>query len=181
MMQPNAFYRHYKGKPYRTLGIAHHSETMEELVLYEALYPNSKGPLWVRPRSMFEGKLDDGVTERFKLDAQANRQHPVQRQLDAYNSRNLEEFLDCYSDDVIVTNGQTNDVLSLGKAAMREQYKKMFANSPNLHCTVVKRMELGDTVIDQEVINGHPRGNNVQAIAIYDLKANKIVRVRFIS
>ncbi len=46
-------YEHYKGHKYLVLGTAAHSETLERLVVYVALY-DSPGPrLWVRPRSMF--------------------------------------------------------------------------------------------------------------------------------
>jgi GNAT superfamily N-acetyltransferase len=45
---------HYKEKPYRYLGVARHSETQEELTVYECLYENPSGTLWVRPREMFE-------------------------------------------------------------------------------------------------------------------------------
>ena len=47
------FYRHYKNKPYKYLGTARHSETLEELVLYESLYENALGRIWVRPKDMF--------------------------------------------------------------------------------------------------------------------------------
>jgi hypothetical protein len=47
-------YEHYKGKPYRVLGVVRHSETLEELVYYECLYDNPDGIFWVRPRAMFE-------------------------------------------------------------------------------------------------------------------------------
>lgn len=47
------FYLHYKNKPYRFHGIAKHSETLESLVVYECLYPNDLGKLWVRPERMF--------------------------------------------------------------------------------------------------------------------------------
>ena len=46
-------YRHFKNKPYRFVGIAKHSETLEEMVVYEALYDNPEGKLWVRPKEMF--------------------------------------------------------------------------------------------------------------------------------
>ena len=45
-------YRHFKGREYRVIGLARHSETMEELVVYRSLY--GEGGLWVRPRSMFD-------------------------------------------------------------------------------------------------------------------------------
>lgn len=44
-------YRHYKGNEYEVVGIARHSETQEELVVYRALY--GERVLWVRPKAMF--------------------------------------------------------------------------------------------------------------------------------
>src|SRR5262249_50222121 len=44
-------YRHYKGGFYEVLGVARHSETEEEFVVYRPLY--GEGGLWVRPRAMF--------------------------------------------------------------------------------------------------------------------------------
>ncbi len=61
-------FEHYKGKRYKFLGIVRHSETLEELVLYEALYENKLGNIWVRPKKMFfESILIDGKqTRRFR-------------------------------------------------------------------------------------------------------------------
>lgn len=49
-------YRHYKGNDYRVLGLARHSETLEPLVVYQALY-GERG-LWVRPAAMFAEKVE---------------------------------------------------------------------------------------------------------------------------
>lgn len=49
-------YRHFKGKEYELLGTARHSETMEELVVYRALY--GEGGLWVRPAAMWTETVD---------------------------------------------------------------------------------------------------------------------------
>lgn len=46
-------YRHYKGNDYEVIGIAKHSETEEEFVVYRPLY-GPVGGLWIRPRAMFE-------------------------------------------------------------------------------------------------------------------------------
>lgn len=55
-------YEHYKGKRYRVLGIAKHSETLETLVVYVPLYKNKSSALWVRPLSMFQEEVEvDGV------------------------------------------------------------------------------------------------------------------------
>ena len=61
-------YKHYKGKEYRVIGVAKHSETLEEMVIYEALYDNPEGKLWVRPKKMFEEsvEVDGKVVPRFK-------------------------------------------------------------------------------------------------------------------
>lgn len=49
----DGLYEHYKGQPYRVHGVVRHSETLEELVLYETLYDSPGGKLWVRPKKMF--------------------------------------------------------------------------------------------------------------------------------
>lgn len=50
-------YRHYKGKDYQVVGVAKHSETLEDLVIYEALYNNETSKLWARPLSMFTSSV----------------------------------------------------------------------------------------------------------------------------
>ena len=58
-------YRHFKGGEYEVIGIARHSETLEDMVVYRALY--GEGGLWVRPLSMWEETVTrDGKTfQRF--------------------------------------------------------------------------------------------------------------------
>lgn len=49
-------YRHFKGKRYEVLGLARHSETLEDMVVYRALY--GEGELWVRPLAVFEETVE---------------------------------------------------------------------------------------------------------------------------
>lgn len=49
-------YRHFKGNLYEVLGVARHSETMEEMVVYRALY--GEHGLWVRPARMWSETID---------------------------------------------------------------------------------------------------------------------------
>ncbi len=49
-------YRHFKGKEYEVIGLAKHSETLEEMVVYRALY--GEGGIWVRPASMWEEEVE---------------------------------------------------------------------------------------------------------------------------
>jgi hypothetical protein len=60
---PPGRYRHYKGGEYEVLGTVRHSETLEPMTLYRALY-GAHG-LWVRPAAMFGEAVDiDGVAQR---------------------------------------------------------------------------------------------------------------------
>ncbi len=56
-------YRHYKGNEYELIGIANHSETLEKMVIYRALY--GEGELWARPLSMWSETVEvNGETKR---------------------------------------------------------------------------------------------------------------------
>ncbi len=64
-LNKGGLYRHYKGMMYRAIDIVRHSETLEEMVLYETLYENKLGKLWVRPKEMFLGEIElDGKRVR---------------------------------------------------------------------------------------------------------------------
>jgi hypothetical protein len=60
-------YEHYKKLFYKVLAVARHSETLEDLVVYQALY--GAGDLWVRPVKMFleDVSIGDGLQPRFKF------------------------------------------------------------------------------------------------------------------
>lgn len=53
-------YRHYKGKEYEVIGIAKHSETLEDMVVYKTLYDSDVSKLWVRPLAMFIETVEVG-------------------------------------------------------------------------------------------------------------------------
>lgn len=59
-------YRHFKGNEYEVIGIAKHSETLEKMVVYKALY--GEGQIWVRPLKMFieEIEIDGKKVPRFE-------------------------------------------------------------------------------------------------------------------
>lgn len=70
-VKPGKYHHSKSGRFYEVLGIAHHSETLEELVVYRALYDSKEfGPnaLWVRPKKMFceKVKINGKLVPRFR-------------------------------------------------------------------------------------------------------------------
>ncbi|MCL1668757.1 amidohydrolase family protein [Elizabethkingia ursingii] len=103
----------------------------------------------------------------------------VQQQLNAYNARNIEAFLEPYSDDVEIYTFP-NTLISKGKDGMRKSYTEMFTKLPNLHCELKGRIVQGNIVIDRESVSGIRDNTNVEATAVYEIKNHKIIKVYFI-
>jgi len=103
----------------------------------------------------------------------------VQEQLDAYNAGDIDAFLVPYDEEVEIYNFP--DQLAMkGHAQMRETYARLFSNVPELHCELVNRIVMNNTVIDQEHVTGLPNGETVDAIAVYKIDSGKIKQVYFI-
>jgi hypothetical protein len=107
-----------------------------------------------------------------------NPADPVQRQLDAYNARDLPRFVAEYSDDVRVFVPPAVEPTLSGKAAFAAHYASRRFNLPGLHATVVARMVSGNTVVDHERIVGL-KDEVVEAIAVYRVDGGRITTVWF--
>lgn len=72
-------YKHYSGKLYRVIGICRHSETLEEMTVYQSLYGDYG--LWVRPRAMFEEsiEIEGKMMPRFQYQSECFTQAPQVR------------------------------------------------------------------------------------------------------
>lgn len=103
----------------------------------------------------------------------------VQAQLDAYNRRDLDGFLSFYSEDAVLLN-YPDQITQTGKLQMRARYEKRFAN-PNVRAEIVKRIVFDRFVIDHERITAPPAAGVLEAIATYEVKDGKIVRVTFLT
>ncbi|MBI4945923.1 MAG: amidohydrolase family protein [Bacteroidetes bacterium] len=101
----------------------------------------------------------------------------AQRQLNAYNFRNIDAFLEPYDDDVEIYNFP-DKLLYKGKEEMRKKYSKMFENTPNLHCELLGRIVQGNVVIDKERVQFADK--IVEAVAMYHIENNKIKKVYFV-
>lgn len=102
----------------------------------------------------------------------------VQMQLNAYNVGNIESFLLPYSDSVKVYDFP-NQFRYQGIDRMRTSYASFFESTPDLHCELINRIVLGNTVIDQERVTGLGADRIIEAIAIYKIRNGKIQEVYF--
>lgn len=104
----------------------------------------------------------------------------AQRQLDAYNARDLESFLDCYVDDCVVRSWPSGEVMMEGKEAMRARYGALFEAHPDLHAKLRARIEHGAYAIDHEEVVGLREGETVYAVAMYEVRDGSIRNVWFL-
>jgi hypothetical protein len=100
----------------------------------------------------------------------------VQRQLDAYNSRDIEALLATYADDAEVFE-HPSTLLARGAAALRERFTARL-KEPNLYARLLSRTVMGQTVIDyEEVFRTFPEGSgSLRLIMIYEISGDRIAR-----
>jgi imidazolonepropionase-like amidohydrolase len=101
----------------------------------------------------------------------------VQRQVNAYNARDIEAFTDTYSNDIEILNFP-NEPSIKGKENLKNQFTQMFERVPNLYCEIKNRIVLGNKVVDREHVRFGERYSDV--IAIYEVTNGKISKVTFL-
>jgi hypothetical protein len=110
---------------------------------------------------------------------ESNPLQVVQAQVDAYNRRDIDAFLNTYAPEVNLYNFP-DELLFSGLESMHEGYAKLFEKAPQLHASITNRVTQGNYVIDQEVVTGIPGAKEHTAVAIYEVKDGKIVKVWFL-
>jgi hypothetical protein len=104
----------------------------------------------------------------------------VQRQVEAYNARDVEAFLACYAEEVVIEDADGVPRTS-GREEMRKRYRELFDSASDLHAEIPSRIRVGRYVVDEERVGGLPGGNEIHAIAIYRLDHDGLIdRVRFL-
>ena len=101
----------------------------------------------------------------------------VQRQVDAYNAKDLDAFLSFYAEDVVMfykDSSGNNRVDLKGKAKTREIYGSLFAKNPALHCEIRERRVGEHIVIDTEHITGLSGGGTLDAVVKYKVEEGLI-------
>ena len=104
----------------------------------------------------------------------------AQKQLDAYNARDLEAFLAVYDSEVELAKFPSGQVIATGRAAIRPLYAALFVRNPELHVELLSRVVKGRFVIDHEDVTS-PAGKETKAVAIYEINDGLIQRVWFLS
>ncbi|WP_166038855.1 amidohydrolase family protein [Sphingosinicella sp. YJ22] len=122
--------------------------------------------------------VKDGRAWRQSELVPATPEEIVQRQLNAYNARDLEAFIATYHPDVQIYDFPDAPTMQ-GHAAMRRQYGAMFERAPALHAYVPRRIAVGNYVIDEEIVSGLPEGRRIRGAAIYEVRDGLITRVWF--
>lgn len=107
----------------------------------------------------------------------------IEKQLKAYNNRDIEAFLEPFSENIKGYN-YPDQLIFNGKEEMKKDYTQLFEACPNLHCKTISRTVFKDVVIDKELLTGIKiKDENVVQywVAIYKIESNKISEVRFIN
>jgi hypothetical protein len=103
----------------------------------------------------------------------------VQIQLEAYNRRDVDAFLNTYASDAKLYD-HPDKLWASGLEQMRQAYSRLFKEAPNLKAKVANRIVQGEFVIDQEIVTGLPDNQEITAVAIYQVKGGKITNVWFV-
>ena len=100
----------------------------------------------------------------------------VQRQLDAFNARDMSALLAVYADDAEMYEHPAK-LVARGSAALRERFTNRF-QEPNLHATLLNRIVSGNTVIDHESVTRTfaEVPGRIELIMIYEVKDGRIAK-----
>ena len=115
------------------------------------------------------------------MNSSADAEVVVQRQLDAYNARDIEALLAVYAEDARLFEYPAT-LLASGRAELRERFEDRFRES-NLHACLVRRIVMGNVVIDhEEVTRTFPEGiGKIALVALYEVRDGRIAAARFIN
>tara|TARA_R110001632_G_scaffold29662_13_gene78627 strand:+ start:7823 stop:8248 length:426 start_codon:yes stop_codon:yes gene_type:complete len=105
----------------------------------------------------------------------------VQENLDFYNNRNIEGFMSSFSKSIKMYNLEEPKPTIVGFSEVKEVYNSLFKNSPDLHSTIIKRIVIGNKVIDHESIVGRNGRNEVlELVLIYEVNNEQITKITVI-
>jgi hypothetical protein len=95
----------------------------------------------------------------------------------ALNARDVDAFVACYAEDATIENGH-DEVFVRGHNALRARYGPMFEQQPNVRVEALTRTDVGDFVVQEEVVTG--RGEPERHVAVYLVRDGLIARERLL-
>jgi hypothetical protein len=103
---------------------------------------------------------------------------PVEAHVQAYNERDLNRFVACYSPDCVIEDG-LGAVVARGHADLRARFGPLFEANPELHCEILHRVRVGEYVVDEEHITGR-YGREQHSVVVSYVSGGLIDHQRFI-
>lgn len=102
----------------------------------------------------------------------------VQKNLDAYNSLDIETFMSCFHNEIKMYNYGIEKPSAQGLEEVRKIYHNLFEQSPKLQSTIIKRIVFENKIIDHESITGR-LGNEdpIEMVLIYEVEEEKIIKI----
>lgn len=108
-----------------------------------------------------------------------NPEAVIQKQVEAYNARDIATFVACHDENVKLYNFAEAAPFAVGHADLKSIYADVFDNSPNLNTKILNRMVMGNTVIDHEIVTDRKGVDQLEIIAIYEVENNVITKAYF--
>jgi putative hydrolase of HD superfamily len=102
----------------------------------------------------------------------------VDRVLDALNAHDIDAFVACYAPEATIEDGHDH-VVARGQDELRERYGTMFDSLPNVRVEALSRIEVGEFVVQEELVTG--RGDPVRHVAVYLVRDDLVARERLVS
>ncbi len=109
-----------------------------------------------------------------------NPEYVVEKQVQAYNARDIDLFLSYYAEDAVIVRHPEGEVVARGLDAMEQTYAGMFEKSPDLECRILERIVTNSMVVDRELVTGIADRPDIRAVAAYTVKDGLITRVLFL-
>ena len=105
----------------------------------------------------------------------------VQENLDHYNQRDIEGFMNSFSDNIAIYSFGNSSPTAKGLDEVRKIYTDLFEKSPNLNSVIKNRIVFDNKVIDHELITGRLESpDQVELVLIYEVKQERISKITVI-